>query len=645
MKRTIKIPETLFRSAQVTTAGEGEAKSLRMSISSDVPYKRYDFMADAEYYEVLDHGPGGCKDDRLRAGLPILFNHDRNQHLGRATSYTNDGHKLEIGDIVWSADEFAQVKKKDAETGALPDTSVGYRILDDGECIGAKDGIPIYKFKWEIHEASLVTIPADITVGVGRQRSAEQEAKLIEVNVTKTKLVDEPNCAHYTRTTPIHVMPESPAPATEIKPTIDVTRERTEAVQAERKRVADIHELCRHFADKGIAGRKVDAARIAEKVIADGGTVADFQNACLRENLPDVKPIVVEELGMSKKDLSDYSLVRAMRCLAQKRPVDGLEKEASEAHAKLIGVQPEGLGFFIPQDVMNGKRDHRVLDASIRALTTGTYSAAGALVADNLLASSLIELLRNQMKTVSMGARSLSGLSGNVQIPLQSGGATATWLSETGTISESNATVGQLALTPHRLGAATAYTQQLLAQSSIDVENFIRQDLMAVIAIARDLAAIAGTGVSGQPLGILNTSGLSTSVTLSGAQSMTYANAVQFETNVALNNADLGKLGYMVTPTVKNNAKLVAEISAANANPVWKNNQVNGYNAVATNQVPTATSVIFGNWDDLILADWAQTQVIVDPYSLSLQGQVRVVMQMLCDNGLRHAKSFTVSTN
>ena len=168
---------------------------------------------------------------------------------------------------------------------------------------------------------------------------------------------------------------------------------------------------------------------------------------------------------------------------------------------------------------------------------------------------------------------------------------------------------------------------------------------MAVIAIARDLAAIAGTGVSGQPLGILNTSGLSTSVTLSGAQSMTYANAVQFETNVALNNADLGKLGYMVTPTVKNNAKLVAEISAANANPVWKNNQVNGYNAVATNQVPTATSVIFGNWDDLILADWAQTQVIVDPYSLSLQGQVRVVMQMLCDNGLRHAKSFTVSTN
>jgi HK97 family phage major capsid protein len=286
-----------------------------------------------------------------------------------------------------------------------------------------------------------------------------------------------------------------------------------------------------------------------------------------------------------------------------------------------------------------------ITEAQIRALFSNIYSGAGAFIGTELLGGSLIELLRNQMLVVQMGARSMSGLVGNVAVPRQTGGATASWLAEDSTISATQQTVGQLNLTPHKLAAATAFTEQFAMQSSVDAENFVRQDLMAVEAIARDLAAIAGTGVSGQPVGILNlgSTNLSTPVTLSAAQSMTYANAVQFELNISLNNANRGRLGYMTSPTVKNNAKLIAEISSTNSNPVWKDDRVNGYPSLATNQVPTATSVIFGNWDDLILADWATSNFFVDPYSLSLQGQIRVINRLYCDNGVRHGTSFAVS--
>ena len=114
------------------------------------------------------------------------------------------------------------------------------------------------------------------------------------------------------------------------------------------------------------------------------------------------------------------------------------------------------------------------------------------------------------------------------------------------------------------------------------------------------------------------------------------------ETNLAANNADRGRLGYLVTPGARGWAKGTAKF-ANTGTPIWENDTVNGYPARATNQVPTATcTVIFGRWDDLIVADWDGLDVVVDPFSLSLNGQISVVIQTLTDVGIRHAKSFAI---
>ncbi len=93
-----------------------------------------------------------------------------------------------------------------------------------------------------------------------------------------------------------------------------------------------------------------------------------------------------------------------------------------------------------------------------RTLGTSPFSAAGALVINEPQGQSMIEMLRNNMVVAQLGARILNGLVGNLPIPSQTGGATASWLSETATSASSNQTVGQLTLTPHRLAAETAYT-------------------------------------------------------------------------------------------------------------------------------------------------------------------------------------------
>lgn len=613
---------TQYRAGMASTDDSG---LMTLSICSDIPYQRGSMEGD--YYEVLDHSPGMMDYSRLSNGAALLFNHDRNIQIGTVSNPKIVDGRTYVDAKISSAPDVASYAQRMKE-GILKDTSIGYEIMDDGEQVGEIDGTPVFKFKFRVHEASMVTIPADTTVGMGRFRSLQGDEDKQVSFIKKLGVANQILESQSQITTPTNLQPTT-KPKMEI--TIDPTSERNLAVAEFKSRCKKIDDFTASL--KHPQWQKA-AAEIGNKHKTGEADFEAFRHEAL-DAFEGVTRVSAEDkgIGMSARNLGDYSLVRALSGAAHGK-LTGLEKEVSDTVAKLTGRETQG--FFIPQDVMTHKR----------ALASNVFSAAGAFVETGFQGQSLIELLRNQMYTVAMGARTISGLKGNLSIPSQTGGATSSWLSENATIAESNQTVGQVSLTPHRLAAATAFTFQLLAQSTPDVESFVREDLMRVLAIAKDLAATSGTGYAGQPLGIANTPGLSTAVTLAGANSMNYANAVQFETNVATSNALLGKLGYLTSVATRGNAKLTAEISAANSIPVWKNNIVNGYTAMATNQLTTLPSVIFGNFDDLIIADWGAggNEIIVDPYSLSMQGQVRIVIQHLTDVAVRHAKSFSVSS-
>lgn len=678
MKKTIQIPSNLTRMASIREEQMGEKTVKRVSISSDVPYLRYDWRNDEDYYEVLSHDPADIDDARLKLGLPILFNHDRDSHLGRAKGFANDGHRIDVGtmdDLIWSTSDFAQSKKADVENGSLVGTSVGYKILDDGECIGAKDGIPIYKFRWAPHEFSFCTIEADTTVGAGRSRDKEAAGEMQEISISTKDSVDKTGKNLETdlqtsdmksKNRKFHEADKGDNATTGTAATIDVVKERGNAVNEFKSRCKRIDDYVEGLKNPQW---KQAAQTIAAKHKNGEADFDSFRTEALDafEGVTRVDAGATGEIGMSKKELKRYSLARAIYLRGTGKPLDGLEKEASDATAKVLRKDADG--FYIPEDWsgrslteihgLGASEQERQMDflrnvvsMASRALTVGNFASAGSLVGTDLLAGSMIELLRNKAVVMSLGPTTLSGLVGNVAIPKQVGAATAYWLPEGGTVTASDQQFAQLGLMPHRLTAQTAYDKQLVAQASVSVEAIVRNDIALVMALKKDLAALQGSGNSGEPLGIANTTGVQT-VTFGAAA--TWAKVLEFETDLATANADqTGTPVWLTNPSVRGKWKAAPKVSASTF-PIflWGDatgaNVVNGYAAYVTNQVPTtgtgANLVYFFVPGELIVADWAGIDVVVNPFSLDSTGQIRTTVTQWTDLAVRHPGAFVVSTD
>ncbi len=330
--------------------------------------------------------------------------------------------------------------------------------------------------------------------------------------------------------------------------------------------------------------------------------------------------------GMSLKDIRNYSLLRAVNAATNKNwDHAGLERAASVAAADKLGRMPQG--FFVPHDVLYHREEKRDLNV-------GNPAGGGYFVETSQLAA--IDLLRNRMVVQQAGAQVLTGLVGDVEIPLLSGGATAYWVGEGGSPTESAQTVGQKSLTPKTVGAFMDLTRRFRLQTSPSVEQLFRDDMMQAIALAMDLAAFYGAGSANQPRGIANTTGIGAP----GTGAASWAMVVALETAVSADNADIGRISYVTDSTVRGALK-VADVGTDTGNFIWPvgANELNGYPVLVSNQV-TDGDMFFGNFNDLIIALWSGLDVLVDTSTLSTSGGVRVVMLQDADLVTRHAESF-----
>ena len=595
-----------------------ESRELPLSFSSEAPVERYWGI------EVLDHSPGACDLSRLNAGGPLLLNHDcydPDNQVGVVTMSAVGADRKGRATVKFSRSERGTEILQDVQDGIRTSVSVGYEI-HEMRLIKSENGVETYLVtRWTPYEISLVGTPADISVGVGRNKQSSQSPEMkshqrILLDATAT------GGGGSTTTTP------TTAPAV----VVNVEEVRASERQAERTRVKAFRDL----------GTSTECLDLAMRGIDEGWTMEKLQGEILKKryNAQELTPAETDpDIGASDSEVRSFSIVKAVRELAFQGALTGIEKEMSDACAQRIKKTPQG--FFIPNEVATRGLDGIARNGK-RNLTAGSNAAGGFTVGTNVLGGNLIELLRNKTVTDKVGVTRLDGLVGNAAIPRISGGATTYWLPENGTATESDQAFGQVVLTPHRCVADTAYSKELLMQSSVDVEAFVRDDLARVLAIAIDLAALAGTGNAGQPLGILNTSGLATSVTFGAAA--TWPKVVSFETNVATSNADDGALAYVTSPGSRGKWKGIARFTNTGM-PIWADdNTVNGYPAYATNQVPS-DKVIFGNWRDLVIASWAGIDVVVDPYSLKKQGLIEVTVTIWTDIGIRHTVSFCISTD
>ena len=558
-----------------------DKRTVRMAISSEEPVMRSFGM------EVLEHSDEAIDLSFLQSGrAPLLLDHDPEKQVGVIESVSLDGSARRLRATVrFGKGALAREAFDDVTDGIKANVSIGYSV----QKMERKDKDTYVVKKFRIHEASLVSIPADVTVGVGRSGEASQQPVIV-IDNKETEMSE-----------------------------VDIQAVEAQARQAAQKNAAQIVEL----------GARHSKSDMAQKAIADGVSIEEFRGQLLEE-IGTTRALESQEIGLTQNERQRFSLMRAIHAMAN--PTDrkaqesaAFEFECSRAAADQYGTTSQGI--MLPAEVLrNWKRD----------MSAGSD---GDLVAEDFKGEEFIDALRNASSVMQAGARMLGGLTGDVKIPKKTAASTAAFVASEGAASsESEMTIGNVSMSPKTLGAFTDVTRQLIIQSSLDVEALIRDDLASSIAVAIDKAGLEGSGSSGNPTGILNVTGVN-QVTNFGAANPTFAEVVTLETAVAEDNALMGNLAYILPASMYGALKTTEKATNTAQFVVEPGGTMNGYNAIVSNQA-TAGNLYFGNFSDLLIGMFGGLDIVVDPYTASSSGTVRVVALQSVDVAVRHAVSF-----
>ena len=423
---------------------------------------------------------------------------------------------------------------------------------------------------------------------------------------------------------------ETPAAAIPAIAATDTNNTAERGMQNERARVSELLAIGRSYAAHG-------GIEAAEKVIKEGGSEAQLR-AAIMANMQTKPTVTAGEIGMTDKEQREFSLLRAMSAAATgKWDKAGLEREVSEELEKRHGRA--AAGFFVPTDLI------------ARAYSKGNAANGGNVIENDYREDLFIELLRNRLAVAQLGATVLDGLVGDITIPKHLTGNTVQWVDENGSATESNATFGQMSLKPKTVTANTELSRKFILQSSLSAEQFARSELLKAMMLGIDLAAINGKGTGNEPTGILNTAGIGAVEIGANGGAPEWKHIVALESAIAAANADIGDLAYITNARVRGLLKTKLKADGVSGY-IWQDGAtpLNGYRCAVSNQIPSnltkgtsankCSPLIFGNWSDLMIAHWGVLDVIVDPYTKSTAGAVRITTLQDVDIAVRHVESF-----
>ena len=619
---------------------EAETNNYHVTFSSESPVRRLFFMDGhglIEGNEILVHEPSAVDLDFLGSGrAPFLMNHDLREQIGVVDNAFVQNGQL-TGSVRFSSAPGPQQVREDVEAGIRPNVSIGYEVRDvewDGE----------EKFlvtNWRPFEASSVAVPADTSVGFGRAKALSPTHITLKTNRVSTRGGPpmEPDIEH---TRPSD--PPTPSVDTSSKTELDLSRMRADAAKAEEDRIREILNY----------GRRHNRQDLASKAVRGGLSVAEFRGVLLDamgEHEP-IDPSPVADVPI--KDLRKYSIQKVLRLLAAKtlsiNPQDAyedarFEMEVSEGVSDKLGQAARGV--YVPLEVLG-----------MRTLNVTSPTAGGNLVGTDYLGSQFIEALRKDSVVAQLGPRTFRNLVGNVQIPRQSGTSTATWIpAEGGEAAESEASFDQVGLTPRDIAVHTVITRRLLQQASPDVDGLTEDDMRLALGLAIDEAALVGTGMLGQPTGITNTPGVLTAnlATLNLDSIVAMISAM-----IAANSISLPNIAWVANGTGFARCRTTRVDPGSGERLLGTADFGRGAIIGSMEGLPFALSenlprnlgagsnlsaLVLGAWSQLIIGFWGALDMVVDPYTDSRKGNLRITTYQTIDTAVRQPTAFVVASD
>lgn len=334
--------------------------------------------------------------------------------------------------------------------------------------------------------------------------------------------------------------------------------------------------------------------------------------------------------SVEPKEVREYSFFKAIQG-SMNNNLSGVEKEMHEEaqnEARSAGRTINGLG--IPSFMLEQRAD--------------VTQAGSAIAPTNVLAYA--DAMREASVFDKVGANILSGLSANTTIPV-TGASSVEWEGEVDAAADGGAQFGKVELTPVRLAAYVNISKQLLLQNGNAAEAAIIRDLGRAVGQKMDAAIFSTAGVSGAPdsLGELATSTFTEAAYSANASIM--ADFVSAEQALAEAGGLEGNLSYVASPALMAELKRSAQVASVSAGV--QGNLINGYPAYFTNGCTKSAGVsgdfYFGDFSKLYIGMFGGLDIMVDPYSVAVNGQTRLVLNQYMDWGVSDGAGFVKATS
>ena len=595
------MPTNLKRHAAIAAKRAETSDTLIFPLSSEEPVKRFD--GD----EILSHADGDVDLSWLNSGnAPLIDTHNTfgmASQIGVVVRAWLENLRLYV-EVRFSQKPHAQEVMRDILDGIVRNVSVGYSF-QKAKVTAMDDGSYVVR-NWMPTEASIVPVPADMTVGVGRS-----------------------NMEHRMPDTP-----KMPDPA-------QLEAERAEALT---NSLNEIRSLARTHNIGAIAESFIDSE-------IRSGAVPSIEvfRGIARSEIPEGTPLRNEDIGLAPQETRRFSLLKLARAMAdgatsRDEEAAAFEIDACRAAAETAEGPSRGM-YRLPTDLLRSWGDFEfdgVRSSSLRGQRAAMDTAGNPNVQDvDHLSGRFIDNLRNASSILRAGVTVLDGLSGDVDIPAGNANVQAAWLAaEDDDVAESNPTFRKVQLSIKDLGAYTDMTRRMLMQSTIAIENYVRNQLVTAVVEAIDAAGLYGTGLTGIPLGVANTSGIgAVAFTTPGAPSR--EEVINLRTEVASTNRGRGI-------TYIGNSVMVGSLLNTRTDPgsgmFIMNDSADrliGNPFIESNQVVDG-DLFGGAWSDAFLGMWGSLELDRSTEAKFLSGGLRLRVIQSVDYAVGRVGSFAL---
>ncbi|MEO1405377.1 MAG: phage major capsid protein [Pseudomonadota bacterium] len=349
------------------------------------------------------------------------------------------------------------------------------------------------------------------------------------------------------------------------------------------------------------------------------------------------------------REASQYSLTRALAYASGLNVDAAREREVSQEMEIRTGRKAEGI--IAPDNVFH------VLARPQEQRVVTTNSAGAGLVFEQGLPGQYIDALRANLVTGSLGATFLSGLTGStVSIPKLNASAGSQWIAENEALTSADDDFDKVQMTDKTIGAVGEVSRSMLLQSSPDIEQLMRRNFAASLAVGVDAAALVGGGTN-EPDGIITQ--LTAGPGLDSVATPTWQQILALIAKIELNNVS-GSLGWAVNPRAVETLRSTPKIEYGSPPTDSMGgfimdgpNELAGYQARSTTNLssslgsPATGTVIFGDWSSLLIGAWSGVDILANPYESTAyaKGNVQVRALMTMDVALRGTDRFAAATD